>query len=55
MLEAAGLAGWQLLVWMLRELTQRLRALYLEICRPGVLEAAGLAGWELLARELAYL
>ena len=51
-LEAAGLAGWDLLGRRLRELLDKTLALHLEICWPGVLEAAGLAGWDLLARVL---
>ena len=51
-LEAAGLAGWDLLARGLRELRDQTLALHLEICWPGVLEAAGLAGWDLLARRL---
>ena len=48
-------ADWQLLARMLTVIVDQLWALYLEICRPGVLEATGLAGWDLLARMLTWL
>ena len=66
-LEAADLAGWELLARVLTYLVHDCaravaptRKLVLQTwsprgCRPGVLEAADLAGWELLARMLTYL
>ena len=50
-IEAAGLAGWQLLARMLTYLVAGLWALEHQMLRPGVLEAAGLAGWDLLVRS----